>query len=434
MSSTVEALTVLLNGVTAGKLHVTGTDRAEFRYDRDYLLNRASVPLSMSLPFREQPFSWEATIRWIDGLLPDNQRVLERWYQNEGISPPTTLGLIATRVGHDCAGAVQFCPEGSEQALSDRESGLRSLTEAEIENEIALMASDTARWLPDDESAYFSLGGFQAKTALHRVGTGWARPYGNIPTTHILKPSPAGRPDQAVVEHLCLAAARQLGLHAADSEIALYAEHPTAIITRYDRMQTDPGWQRVHQEDMCQALGRSPQQKYEKHGGPGIAPIGDAIRRFSADPDADLRKFRDALLYYWVIVNRDGHARNYSITINSRSIALAPLYDISSALPFANRRIGSLELAMRFGSDFTVYRTGAKDSLASLATYLMLPLDETIDRAEEIASGVVQAFDDEISALPPHMPTTGSLNLFKTRLQQRASNCLQTISANRQNS
>lgn len=434
MSGGIELLAVLLNGVAAGKLRITGTGRAEFTYDHDYLLNRASVPLSMSLPFRDQPFSSEATMRWIEGLLPDNQRVLERWYQNEGVSPPTALGLIATHIGHDCAGAVQFCPEGDEQSLSDRESGLRTLTEVEIEDEIALMASDTARWLPDDESAYFSLGGFQAKTALHRVGTGWARPYGNIPTTHILKPSPAGRPDQAVVEHLCLAIARRLGLHAAESEISVYAEHPTAIVTRYDRQQTDTGWERVHQEDMCQALGRSPQQKYEKHGGPGIASIGDAIRRFSGDPDADLRKFRDALLYYWVIVNRDGHARNYSITIGSRSIKLAPLYDISSALPFANKRIGSLEMAMRFGSDFTIYRAGAKDSLASLSAYLMLPLGEALDRVEEIASEVIPAFDDEISTLPPGIPTTGALDLFRNRLKQRASDCLQTISASRQNS
>ncbi len=434
MSNAIEALTVLLNGVPAGKLHVTGTGRAEFCYDHDYLLNRASIPLSMSLPFRDQPFSSEATMRWIDGLLPDNQRVLERWYQNEGVSPPTALGLIATRVGHDCAGAVQFCPAGNEQSLSDRESGLRSLTQAEVEDEIALMASDTARWLPDDESAYFSLGGFQAKTALHWLADGWARPYGNTPTTHILKPSPAGRPDQAVVEHLCLAVARRLGLHAAESEIAVYAEHPTAIVTRYDRVQTDTGWERVHQEDMCQALGRSPQQKYEKHGGPGIAPIGDAIQRFSADPDADLRRFRDALLYYWIIVNRDGHARNYSITIDSRSIKLAPLYDISSALPFANKRIGALEMAMRFGSDFTVYRAGAKDSLASLAAYLMIPLDETINRAEEFASGVVSATESEISALPSGVPTTGALELFKDRLKQRASDCLQTTSTNRQKS
>ena len=271
------------------------------------------------------------------------------------------------------------------------------------------MATDTARWLPDDEDAYFSLGGFQAKTALHRQGSGWARPYGGTPTTHILKPSPVGRPDQAVVEHLCLAAARRLGLLAAQSEVAVYAGHPTVIVTRYDRWETDAGWQRVHQEDMCQALGRPPQQKYEKRGGPGIIHIGDAIRRFSVDPENDLDRFRDALLYYWVIVNRDGHARNFSITIGTRGIRLSPLYDIGSALPFATKRIGTLELAMRFGSDFTVYRTGAKDSLARLAAYLSLPLDRMLDRAEEIASEVVSAVNAEISAMPPGIPTTSGI-------------------------
>ncbi|MDE0116933.1 MAG: HipA domain-containing protein [bacterium] len=424
-------LTVLLNGLVAGSVRILDAGRAEFAYDSDYLARRESIPLSMSLPFSDQPFNAETTMRWINGLLPDNERVLERWYQNEGVSPPTTLGLMATRVGHDCAGAVQFCRSGQESELTARESGLRTLGQAQLEEEVALMALDTARWLPDDEDAYFSLGGFQAKTALHRQGSGWARPYGATPTTHILKPSPSGRPDQAVVEHLCLASARRLGMPAADSEIAAFAGHPTVIVTRYDRERTGGNWIRVHQEDMCQALGRSPQQKYEKYGGPGILAIGDAISLFSIEPEIDLGRFRDALLYYWMIVNRDGHARNFSIIVHTRGVRLAPLYDVGSALPFAKKRIGEMELAMRFGSDFTVYRSGAKDSLRSLAAYLALPLDSTLDRAEEIAASAVSALDSEIAAMPPGIPTSRSLDTFRSRLKKRSDDCLRTVAANR---
>ena len=72
---------MLLNGLTAGKLHLASTGQAEFCYDHDYLHSEAPVPLSISLPLRDQPFSWEATIRWGDGLRPDNQPLLENWYR-----------------------------------------------------------------------------------------------------------------------------------------------------------------------------------------------------------------------------------------------------------------------------------------------------------------------------------------------------------------
>ena len=37
--------------------------------------------------------------------------------------------------------------------------------------------------------------------------------------------------------------------------------------------------QRVHQEDMCQALGLMPGAKYQQDGGPGIPDIVALIRR-----------------------------------------------------------------------------------------------------------------------------------------------------------
>ena len=425
----VEPITVLLNGKVAGTLNTDGVAHAEFVYADEYLDDRAAVPLSMSLPFSDEPFWSKATVRWVEGLLPDNPQVLQRWCSNEGVSPPTPLGLIATRVGHDCAGAVQFCREGDEQMLLGRGGEVRRLPDKELEKEVALMAADTARWLPDDEDAYFSLGGYHAKTTLHLIGSDWGRPSGNVPTTHILKPSPVGRPGQAVVEHLCLATAQRLGLPAANSKIAVYGKHPTAVIDRFDRTQTAGEWGRVHQEDMCQALGLPPSRKYEKGGGPGIAPIGDAIRAYSTDPHTDLRRFRDAILYYWIIVNRDGHARNYSILIQPGSVRLAPLYDINSALPFATKRVGTLELAMRLGTDFSVDRAGASDALLNLSAWLALPASETLLRAEELASTIVDAATTQINSLPTSLQETEGMKTFHSRLIQRSTDCLRTIAS-----
>jgi serine/threonine-protein kinase HipA len=46
-----------------------------------------------------RPFLW--------GLLPDNERVLERWAQTYHVSASNPFALLR-HVGEDCAGAAQF--------------------------------------------------------------------------------------------------------------------------------------------------------------------------------------------------------------------------------------------------------------------------------------------------------------------------------------
>src|SRR3546814_10116342 len=49
-------------------------------------------------------------------------------------------------------------------------------------------------------------------------------------------------------------------------------------LERYDRMIRRRTWRRVHQEDMCQALGLHPSQKYQSDGGPSPDKIADLLR------------------------------------------------------------------------------------------------------------------------------------------------------------
>ncbi|KAA0575769.1 type II toxin-antitoxin system HipA family toxin [Azospirillum sp. B21] len=42
-------------------------------------------------------------------------------------------------------------------------------------------------------------------------------------------------------------------------------ERSYLLVTRYDRVQRDGRWLRVHQEDFCQALGKPPGAKYERN-------------------------------------------------------------------------------------------------------------------------------------------------------------------------
>lgn len=427
--SAVGELTVLMSGTTAGILRRDRRGALTFTYEDDYLADPGATPLSLSLPLGSRPHGHHPTERWISSLLPDNPNTISRWYGRSNVSTP--FGLLGTGAGHDCAGAVQFCPRGTDNALADRASGITVLTDEEIASEVERMVVDPSGWIDDSLEPYFSLGGYQTKMALRRVGTRWGRPFGNTPTTHILKPRHVDAGAVPVVEHLCAAAARRLGLNTVSTSIEMHAGHPVLVGQRYDRAPTDGGWVRRHQEDMCQALGVGADRKYEADGGPGITAIGDVIRNFSADPDTDLRRFADGLLWALILVNRDAHARNYSLLLRASDVRLAPLYDLQSSLPFVARRIGERHLAMRYGSDFTVYSAGSDHALLDLAARLVLPPEWLLDRAEALAGRVAGAVADEIEALPPQTQSLHGLEQFRERLAQRVVGVQRTIDANR---
>ena len=99
-------LDVLMHGQLAGRITGGGAGRASFRYDRAHLA-AGGTPLSLSMPPSHGPH--EAG-QWIDGLLPDNPRVREAWAIRSGAASPRPIDLLATDIGHDCAGAEPTPP------------------------------------------------------------------------------------------------------------------------------------------------------------------------------------------------------------------------------------------------------------------------------------------------------------------------------------
>jgi serine/threonine-protein kinase HipA len=126
-------------------------------------------------------------------------------------------------------------------------------------------------------------------------------------------------------------------------------------VERYDRVKQDGTWLRIHQEDVCQALGVRPEMKYQNEGGPSPQAIGKLIRDYSTESEGDLQVFFLALIFNWFIGGSDAHAKNYSLLLGSnQGVRLAPLYDISSALPYDGIARRKLKLAMKIGSVLTI--------------------------------------------------------------------------------
>ena len=325
------ALSVHMGEHLVGVLDAADRRSLRFTYAPAYVADPSSTPLSVSMPLRVSPYSHATVHPYLWGLLPDSERVLERWAREFGCSPTDVAGLLR-RVGADVAGAAQYV--GADTAPEESLPGdVEWLSEDDVAQFLRDLRRDTTAWRPHPEGRW-SLAGAQAKIALlyDRTADRWGIPHGATPTTHIVKPAIGGLDDFDINEHLCLAAARRAGLVAATTSIVTFGDQRALVVERYDRIVDDTGTVvRVHQEDLCQALSVHPDRKYEVDGGPGADQLGRLIRDVAGDRDA-ARLFA-AIAYTWLVLATDGHAKNYSLLLSGHQVRLAPLYDIASALP-----------------------------------------------------------------------------------------------------
>jgi len=407
-----EPLNVFLNSRLVGQLLRETSGAISFRYDQSGLEWESVMPVSLSLPLREQAYTGAPVIAVFDNLLPDNDELRRRIAARTRAEGTDAYSLLAT-IGHDCVGALQFLPP-------DREPGPAGAVEGDpIGNrEIASIIDNLATaplGITEDESFRISIAGAQEKTALFYRNGKWHKPRGATATTHIFKPS-IGKlsngidlTESAENEYFCLKTIAALGIEAAKPQLATFGKRRVLIVERFDRRWTADGrLLRLPQEDCCQALSVSPTRKYQEHGGPGIEQILQLLRG-SDDPQADQRLFLKANIVFWLMGATDGHAKNFSVFLRPGGrFQLAPLYDVVSAQPSVDAKQilwKHFRLAMSFG---------AKPHYA-LRQVASRHFFQTADRAgigkqvvpsilEELRDGASAALDGVLSALPPRFP------------------------------
>jgi serine/threonine-protein kinase HipA len=361
-----KTLDVLIADKHAGTLTELPSGKYRFEYAAAWQANPRAVPLSYSMPIAQKRHPTTLVQNFMWGMLPDNQAVLEEWARRYRVSPSNPFALL-TNIGEDCPGAVQLVPEGSE--LAGREN-VKWLKPGELEARIVRLRQEPWAARLDGDPGQFSLAGAQAKTALYRVNKRWGIPRGRTPTTHILKPETGRVPGIAANEHFCLLLARAAQMPAAISDVLVVQDIPVIIVERFDRRRVSSGVVRIHEEDMCQALGLNPRKKYQSDGGPG-APEIMALLENSNNPLVDRDRFMRALALNFIIAGTDAHARNYSIIYApGGAFRLAPLYDVISDLPYA-RNVRKSSLAMTIGGEKVVSQILPRhwEALASSVRY-----------------------------------------------------------------
>lgn len=382
-------LVALVDGRRMGLIRRSPSGELTFSYLADY--PRDAVPLSPDLPVTGQTYTHRQIDAYLAGLLPDNDAVRARWASRFGVADEP-FALLA-HMGLECAGAVQFVSApvdpGGESTLAgtytpmSREgigARLRDLREADDE--------DT--WTQPGE--HWSLAGAQSKFTLALLDGSWHEATGAAATTHILKPGVRRMRHQDVVEFATMRAAARVGLRTATVELEYFGGESAVVIKRFDRIQRSTGIRRLHQVDLCQAVGALPRQKYEERGGPSARRLATAIRSISTRPEEDVRAFSDALLFNYLSLSPDGHAKNFALLLTGTQARLAPLYDLATGAPYG-KKDATATSAFAIGGVRNFGEAYAKHWRAHAIEFGLDPEERTA-RAVELAESIPDAMRD----------------------------------------
>jgi len=412
-------LNVFLNSRLVGRLRQEASGAIDFTYDPEWLAWAPAIPVSLSLPLREERYIGSPVVAVFDNLLPDSddiRRTLAARVRADGIDAFSLLGAI----GRDCVGALQFLPADMDPGPAGGVDGVR-LDATQVGALLGDLAS-APLGLTEDASFRISLAGAQEKTALLFKDGAWWAPTSTTPTTHILKPQigPTNGVDlsQSVEnEYLCMKLTKAIGLPVADVEIADFDGSRALVVERFDRRWAQDGrLLRLPQEDMCQALSTPPAIKYEAHGGPGIEKI---LRLLSGsdNPAADQTTFLKANIWFWLLGATDGHAKNFSVALGPGGrYRLTPLYDILSVQPLVDAgqvRRNQYKLSMAVG-DNRHYGVSSIMPRHFVQTARRAGIGERTVEAifEELSERIPAAFEAVEAELPADLPAGLSASIF----------------------
>jgi serine/threonine-protein kinase HipA len=327
-----DRLVAWLHGTAAAVLRPAPEFRIRMEWHADGIerWGLGSPALSVGLPVGTP--TGPRDIRGLDffeNMLPEGP-ALARMAALARVRPADTYGILAS-FGRDCAGAIVLLPDGEQPGTQGR-GGYTPMTPADLRQVISDLDAAPLGAAPE-RGFRPSRPGFQRKALLGRAADGtWQLPYGDAPSTWILKPD--GPHPMAANEATCLRLAAACALDAAQAELLDVAGLPVLAVRRYDRLAS-PGEAlpaRVHQEDGCQATATPPGMKYEEQGGPRLRDLASMLRNYG-DP-ADVTRLLRRTTFNMAVGNADAHAKNFSVLhdADSPAISLAPLYDVLSTI------------------------------------------------------------------------------------------------------
>lgn len=351
-------LRVLLNGRDVGMLTRASSGAIDFKYAREWLEWESAIPVSLSLPLREDRYVGAPVLAVFENLLPDNKTIRDRVAAKVQASGTDAYSLLS-KIGKDCVGALQFLPDNADAGTTGGIEGC-PISDEEIARKIADLKS-APLGMDERENFRISIAGAQEKTALLYHDGKWQIPIGATATTHIIKPQIGQIPggidlsNSVENEYLCMKLCKEFGLDVANVEIVNFAGVKALAVERFDRIRARDGrLLRRPQEDMCQALSVPPNLKYQADGGPDNQAIMQLLKG-SDRPEEDQLAYLKAQIIFWLVGATDGHAKNFSVFLMPGArFRMTPLYDVLTAQPSVEAHqvgINKFKLAMSVGNN-----------------------------------------------------------------------------------
>lgn len=301
----------------------------EFQYLQSWIEKKA-LAVSTRLPIGPEPFGHERVAPFVASFLPEGRTLRARLEKLLHVDADNDFGLLST-LGRESAGALSFWPEDEEPF--ETSPGYESLAADEFDR-----WREYAHQLPlqfPGRDVRMSLAGAQSKTALYFDEEDRPfLPHHGAPTTHILKPRiPGSRPSTVFVELVTMRIAQSVMGSERVPSTDLWRN--CYRVRRFDRPRTMDGVERLHQEDLCLALGRMPNQKYESESPRErlLAPCFQLIDELGERGTVKVPALERLALLEQVIINvllhnPDAHLKNYAFVYqDDGTLAVSPLYD-----------------------------------------------------------------------------------------------------------
>ncbi len=397
-----KSLVVWFESRRVGIVRLDEQDRFRFVYDSAWLAT-SGFPVSLTLPLAPEEYVGGPAHAFFANLLPEGP-ARDAVCSRLKISDRNDFALLEA-IGGECAGALSLIdPSRSPPDPDDfdyEEIGRKQLK--------ALEAADGVPLLLGGAEARLSLAGAQDKLPVALLDGKLHLPKGGAPSTHILKlPNPhfAHLP---VNEAFVLGLAKRVGLEVVAAELFTQTKSPSLLVERYDREWQEGTARRLHQEDLCQALGVPPSRKYESEGGPSFVRVAHCIRDNVYQPLIDVRRVIGWQAFNVVAGNLDGHAKNLALTYAvTGAVRLAPFYDLVSTREYKKL---SRSLAMN---------VGGQDDPDALHGREWIALAHDLDISERVLLDVVREVGEK---------SLGEIDGWKTEFRHRHGNqsILQTL-------
>jgi len=370
-----------------------------FRYDPTWLGDGFAI--SQSLPLATEAFPPEegTAHRFFANLLPEGG-VRDQIVRD--LKLPNTDFELLRAIGGECAGALSILPLDRVPA---RERLYHRLDDEELVR-LADRRGGIYTTGPADKRPRLSLAGAQDKCPVLVRDGGYWLPRGEAPSSHILKFELSNYRHVPAYEAFTTQLAAAVGLPVVEVHLRAIEDHRFVEIGRYDRhVDADGEVDRLHQEDLCQALGYGYEHKYQEHGGPTFAQCYRLVQEVSSEPAIDAQHLLRWQIFNVLAGNSDGHAKNLALLYRSRrDVRLAPLYDL-----VCTRAIDRIDehLAFDVGGerDPSLVRRPHWEELARACDvrprFLRGLVDEMAGRLAERLDGIRTDFEVEVGGYPP---------------------------------